>query len=43
MAVPKPFAAGAAFVRDFVERKKADGFVSVALAASGRSDVTVAP
>lgn len=43
MAVPKPFAAGAAFVRDFVERKKAEGFVSAALAASGQGDVTVAP
>jgi polar amino acid transport system substrate-binding protein len=43
MAVPKPFAAGAAFVRYFVKRKKAGGFVSAALAASGQSDVTVAP
>lgn len=43
MAVHKPHAAGAAYVRDFVERKKAEGFVSAALAASGQSDVTVAP
>jgi polar amino acid transport system substrate-binding protein len=43
MAVPITRAAGAAYVRDFVDRKKAEGFITAALAASGQSDVTVAP
>jgi polar amino acid transport system substrate-binding protein len=43
MAVPRGHDAGAAFVRDFVERKKAEGFVRTALVESGQSDVTVAP
>lgn len=43
MAVPKPHKAGAAYVMGFVHRKKAEGFVSAALAASGQCDVTVAP
>jgi polar amino acid transport system substrate-binding protein len=43
MAVPRSRAAGAAYVRAFVERKKAEGFVQAALMASGQADVTVAP
>lgn len=43
MAVPRAHEAGAAYVRDFVERKKADGFVRAALIDSGQADVTVAP
>lgn len=42
MAVPRQREAGAAYVRAFVERKKAKGFVHRALAASGQADVTVA-
>lgn len=43
MAVPRQCTAGAAYVRAFVERKKAEGMVQAALAASGQGDVTVAP
>ncbi len=43
MAVPRDREAGAAYVRAFVERKKAEGFVHAALKASGQADVTVAP
>lgn len=43
MAVPKGKLAGADYVRGFVERKKADGFVQTALACNGQSDVAVAP
>lgn len=43
MAVPRGREAGAAYVRAFVERKKADGFIQAALARSGQADVTVAP
>ncbi|HEF4761919.1 TPA: transporter substrate-binding domain-containing protein [Pseudomonas putida] len=43
MAVPRQCVAGAAYVRDFIERKKAEGFVHAALAQSGQADVTVAP
>ncbi|WHS61352.1 transporter substrate-binding domain-containing protein [Pseudomonas sp. G2-4] len=43
MAVPRDRKAGAAYVRDFIERKKADGFVRAALIESGQADVTVAP
>jgi polar amino acid transport system substrate-binding protein len=43
MAVPRRREAGAAYVRDFVERKKAEEFVHGALAANGQDDVTVAP
>lgn len=42
MAVPRERTAGAAYVRAFVERKKAEGFVHDALKASGQADVTVA-
>ena len=42
MAVPRQCEAGAAFVRAFVERKKAEGFVKNALVESGQADVTVA-
>ncbi|MCX7081471.1 MAG: transporter substrate-binding domain-containing protein [Pseudomonas sp.] len=42
MAVPRQREAGAAYVRAFVERKKAEGFIHRALAASGQADVTVA-
>ncbi|VVN79311.1 hypothetical protein PS834_00952 [Pseudomonas fluorescens] len=43
MAVPRGHDSGAAYVRDFVERKKAEGFVRAALDQSGQADVTVAP
>lgn len=43
MAVPRAREAGAAFVRAFVERKKADGFVRAVLNKNGQTDVTVAP
>jgi polar amino acid transport system substrate-binding protein len=43
MAVPRGREAGAAYVRAFVERKKAEGFVAAALAESGQDGVTVAP
>jgi polar amino acid transport system substrate-binding protein len=43
MAVPRRCEAGAAYVRDFVERKKAEGFVQDALTQNGQADVTVAP
>ena len=43
MAVPKPCTAGAAYVGDFIQRKKAEGFVGAELVASGQLDVTVAP
>lgn len=43
MAVPRAREAGAAYVRAFIERRKADGFVRAALIDSGQADVTVAP
>jgi polar amino acid transport system substrate-binding protein len=43
MAVPRACEAGAAFVRAFVERKKAEGFVRTVLNENGQTDVTVAP
>lgn len=43
MAVPRAREAGAAFVRAFVERKKAEGFVRTVLNENGQTDVTVAP
>lgn len=43
MAVPRAREAGAAYVRDFVERKKAEGFVRAVLNDNGQTDVTVAP
>lgn len=43
MAVSKGNASAAACVEDFIARKKAEGFVHAALAASGQADVTVAP
>ncbi|EPM42991.1 transporter substrate-binding domain-containing protein [Pseudomonas syringae] len=43
MAVPRAGEAGAAFVRAFVERKKAEGFVRAVLNENGQTDVTVAP
>jgi polar amino acid transport system substrate-binding protein len=43
MAVPRQRESGAAYVRDFIERKKAEGFVHAALAANGQRDVAVAP
>ncbi|WP_417694115.1 transporter substrate-binding domain-containing protein [Pseudomonas sp.] len=43
MAVPRARGAGAAYVRAFIERRKADGFVRAALIDSGQADVTVAP
>ncbi|UZE14247.1 hypothetical protein LOY68_11780 [Pseudomonas sp. B21-053] len=41
MAVPRERTAGAAYVRAFVERKKAEGFVHEALKSNGQADVTV--
>lgn len=43
MAVPQSRQAGAAFIRDFVERKKAEGFVRAVLNENGQTDVMVAP
>jgi polar amino acid transport system substrate-binding protein len=43
MAVPREREAGAAYVRDFVKRKKDEGFVQAALVANGQDDVNVAP
>ena len=43
MAVPRGHDSGAAYGRDFVERKKAEGFVRAALDQSGQADATVAP
>ncbi|WP_223596729.1 transporter substrate-binding domain-containing protein [Pseudomonas sp. A-R-19] len=43
MAVPRGHDSGAAYVRGFVERKKAEGFVRAALDQSGQADATVAP
>ena len=43
MAVPQSRQAGAAFVRDFVERKKAEGFVRAVLNENGQTDVMIAP
>lgn len=43
MAVPRGRDAGAQYVRGFVQRKKAEGFIHTALAQSGQADVTVAP
>ncbi len=40
MAVPRGRDAGAAYVRDFVERRLAEGFVRGALLASGQTDVS---
>ena len=41
MAVPLTRQAGAPFAREFVERKKAEGFVRAVL--NGQTDVMVAP
>lgn len=43
MAVSRLREAGAAYVRDFVERKKSEGFVRAVLNANGQTDVAVAP
>lgn len=43
LAVPRGRDAGAQYVRAFVERKKAEGFIHAALARSGQAEVTVAP
>lgn len=43
IAVPRDREAGAAYVKYFVERQKAKGFVQAALTANGQDDVTVAP
>ncbi|MFJ2985990.1 MULTISPECIES: transporter substrate-binding domain-containing protein [unclassified Pseudomonas] len=40
MAVPREREAGAAYVRNFVERRLAEGFVRGALLASGQTDVS---
>jgi polar amino acid transport system substrate-binding protein len=43
MAIPKGRAAGASYLRQFIEEMKASGFVARALAASGQADAAVAP
>jgi len=43
MGTPKGRAAGAQYLREFVEAMKASGFVAKALAASGQADAAVAP
>ena len=43
MGVPRGRAAGARYLRAFVEEMKASGFVARALAASGQADASVAP
>lgn len=43
MGTPKGRPAGAAFLRSFIEKAKASGFVAQALARSGQGDATVAP
>ena len=43
MTLPRGHAAGAAFLREFIEEMKASGFVAAALARSGQGDATVAP
>jgi polar amino acid transport system substrate-binding protein len=43
MALPRGHAAGAAYLRGFIEEMKASGFVAAALARSGQGDATVAP
>ncbi|MFV3014479.1 transporter substrate-binding domain-containing protein [Pseudomonas sp. KHB2.9] len=43
MAVPRALAAGAAFVRAFIERKKAEGFVRDVLNENDQAEVSVAP
>lgn len=43
MALPRGRAAGAAFLRRFIEEAKASGFVAEALARSGQGDAAVAP
>ena len=43
VGAPKGREAGRAFLRDFVEEMKANGFVARALQASGQTDATVAP
>jgi polar amino acid transport system substrate-binding protein len=42
MATPKGRAAGASYLRRFIEEMKASGFVAKALAASGQADAAVA-
>ena len=43
MATPKGRAAGARYLRQFIEEMKASGFIARALAASGQADAAVAP
>jgi len=43
MATPKGRAAGAAYLRTFIDEMKVSGFVARALAASGQADAAVAP
>jgi polar amino acid transport system substrate-binding protein len=43
MACPRGRAAGAQYIRQFIEEMKASGFVARALAASGQAEATVAP
>lgn len=43
MGTPKGRDAGARYLRDFIEGKKASGFVAKALADSGQTDAMVAP
>ncbi|WP_337153673.1 transporter substrate-binding domain-containing protein [Pseudomonas protegens] len=43
MAVPRPREAGAAYVNNFIKRKKNEGFVRATLNDNDQADVTVAP
>jgi polar amino acid transport system substrate-binding protein len=43
MGTPVGRTAGAAYLREFVESIKTDGFVKQALARNGQADATVAP
>ncbi|HYM30990.1 MAG TPA: ABC transporter substrate-binding protein [Candidatus Cybelea sp.] len=43
VATPKGRAAGARYLREFVETMKASGFVARALAASGQTEASIAP
>ena len=43
MGTPRGRAAGARYLREFVEEMKASGFVAASLQRSGQGDATVAP
>jgi polar amino acid transport system substrate-binding protein len=43
MGTPKRNAAGAQYLREFIEEMKASGFIAQGLERSGQGDATVAP